>query len=106
MAGATAILTPLHCIDSLLRQEHDPAYAPHGIRGMSGRFILKEYIDCSLFGVAFSVEAWQPTGGRAFVHSVSIVGRPAFDRLDLPDASTLQQALDIGVGFAVEQIDR
>lgn len=89
----------------MLRQEHDPGYAPHGIRGMGGRFILKEYIDCSLFGIAFSVEAWQPNGGRAFVHSVSIEGREAYEELDLPDASTLQQALDIGVGFAVEQID-
>ncbi|WNH52818.1 hypothetical protein [Stenotrophomonas oahuensis] len=72
---------------------------------MSGHFILKEYIDCSLFGIAFSVEAWQPNGGRAFVHAVKIDGRPAIEVLNLPDASTLQQALDIGVGFAVEQID-
>lgn len=72
---------------------------------MSGRFIFKEYVDCSLFGVAFSVEAWQPSGARAFVHAVTIEGRPPFEGLDLPDASTLQQALDIGVSFAVEQID-
>lgn len=72
---------------------------------MSGRLIVKEHIDCSLFGVAFSVEAWQPAGGRAYVHTVSIEGLPRFESLDLPDASTLQQALDIGVGFAVEQID-
>ena len=72
---------------------------------MSGRFIMKEYIDCSVFGVAFSVEAWQPNRGRAFVHSVKIEGRKAYEELDLPDASIPQQALDIGVGFAVEQID-
>jgi len=89
----------------MLREEHDPGCAPYGIRGMGGRFIQKEYIDCSLFGIAFSVEAWQPNGERAFVHAIEIDGRPAIEVSDLPDASTLQQALDIGVGFAVEQID-
>lgn len=67
--------------------------------------IHKDYLASSWYGVSFDVEAWQPEGGRAFVYEVNIEGLPPIKRPDIPDADSLQEALDAGLRFATSMID-
>lgn len=73
---------------------------------MSAPRIDKKITHGTWCGKSFSVEVWQPEGGRAFVRSVEIEGLPPFHTPDdIDDADTMTQAEANGIRFATSMID-
>lgn len=72
---------------------------------MSAPAISKKTTTSTWYGKSFTVEVWQPEGGRAFVRAVEIEGLPPFDAPDdIEDAETMSQAEANGIRFATSMI--
>lgn len=67
--------------------------------------IKSDSLSTSYYGQDIYVEAWQPVGGKAFVHIVQAGDYPDIDSPDCGEHDTLQQALDAGLRFATTFID-
>ncbi|WP_455947845.1 hypothetical protein [Lelliottia jeotgali] len=67
--------------------------------------IKKDSLSTSFYGQDIYVEAWQPVGGKAYVHLVEVGEFPDFNNPDCGEHDTLQQALDAGLRFATTFIE-
>ena len=62
-------------------------------------------LSTSYYGQDIYVEAWQPTGGKAFVHLVQAGDLPDIETPDGGEHDTLDQALQAGLRLATSLID-
>ncbi|HEL3174763.1 MULTISPECIES: hypothetical protein [Stenotrophomonas] len=62
-------------------------------------------LSTSYYGQDIYVEAWQPTGGKAFVHLVQAGDLPDIETPDCGEHDTLDQALQAGLRLATSLID-
>ncbi|MBA0254461.1 MULTISPECIES: hypothetical protein [Stenotrophomonas] len=67
--------------------------------------IKSDSLSTSYYGQDIYVEAWQPEGGKAFVHLVQAGELPDIDKPDCGEHDTLEQALHAGLRFATTLID-
>ncbi|WP_282294851.1 hypothetical protein [Stenotrophomonas sp. PS02289] len=66
--------------------------------------IRKDSLSSSYYGQDIYVEAWQPDGGKAYVHLVEAGNLPDFNNPDCGEHDTLVAALDAGLRFAVSAL--
>lgn len=67
--------------------------------------IQTDSLSTSYYGQDIYVEAWQPKGGKAFVHLVQAGELPDIESPDLGEHDTLDQALQAGLRLATSLID-
>ncbi|WP_049423202.1 hypothetical protein [Stenotrophomonas maltophilia] len=67
--------------------------------------IKKDSWTTSYYGQTIFVEAWQPAGGKAFVHLIQAGELPDIDSPDCGEHDTLDHALQAGVRLATSLID-
>lgn len=69
------------------------------------REIRKESLGSSYYGHDIYVEAWQPDGGKAYVHLVEAGDLPPFVNPDCGEHDNLSGALDAGLRYAVSALN-